>query len=431
MNITGKITKYDFFIQSIAAGAHLYREWMIRTFTVAVGEPVEDAADYYLYHSTSLNKVVTKVDGKWVELEGSAMYEIAFIYHEIVPLLKAKDILNAKVDIKDTTWGEMLFNARVIVYGCGDLIDYLQYPISLGKLTDYFSEHVVSNPRDGNYLDGVLYIKHYKKTSEAITDLAAFEFFVPSLDRIALTAPDNNEELKDQLFEKYKDQLGDPIVQVKIQDELVDNYKKHLKGSPSEGFLYKPKSINAAIKRMLLIHGSEAGFANVDKPVLIKNSLDQGLDITNFSIQVNSLRNGAYSRGALTALAGADVDLIGRIFQNVRILADFCGTKETFPMYVTSDHLSRWILDKGKRVLLTNDNITLYENKMADFFSPLFCGVSRMDVCSVCIGDILSKYPEALHTNVSRIPSTMMDKMMGSAHAKEQKATLLEENWLS
>ena len=66
-------------------------------------------------------------------------------------------------------------------------------------------------------------------------------------------------------------------------------------------------------------------FANVDKPVLIKNSLDQGLDITNFSIQVNSLRNGAYSRGALTALAGADVDLIGRIFQNVRILADFCG----------------------------------------------------------------------------------------------------------
>lgn len=431
MKVTGSISKYDFFIRSIASNVHLRREWMLRTFTVVMSEVIP-STPWLLFHDKE-NGTVNTLDnnGTWLSLEGVKYLQIPFIYHEIVPLVKIGDIANALFDVKNSTWGEMLFNARTVSYAYGQKIPYMQHPIELGKLGDYLGKYTVSDPEDGVFEDTKIYVKELRKFNDAVSDIATYEFFIPSIDRVAITVPPDNNSLKDQLFEKYKDQLDDPIIQIKIQDELVANYKDRLKGNPSEGFLYSNKSINSAIKRMLLIHGTEHGFAGSGRPVLLKNSLDEGMDINHFPEEVNSLRNGAYSRGALTAEAGADVDLLARIYQNAKIHSEFCGTKLTFPMYVNTGHNGRNINYKGKILNLTDENINEHLGDIREFYSPLYCNKERMDVCTVCIGRQLSEYMDALSTNVTAITSSLMDKMMGSAHAKEQKTTELSTGWLN
>lgn len=389
-----------------------------------------------LFQNKETGFVEAYVNDEWVKLEGVKYSDIPFIYHEVVPLLKAGDIENALVDIKSTTWGEMLFNVRVLVYSSGSIIPYMQYPeLSVKAIQKIYIKEVLDDPKDGNFLPGKLYITpNLMKLGESLADLASYEIFIPSLDKRSLSAPPTNAKRKDELFEKYKDQLDDPLIQVKIQDELVNDYKEYIKGTPAEGFIYKPKSINTAIKRMFLLHGVEAGFGDLGKPKLLKNSLDEGMDMKEFKIMNDSLRNGAYSRGSLTALAGAGVNLINRIFQNAIINVDknggFCGTTETIKEAILNNPamVGRYQKVKGVPKVITEDDIN--KDITVDLYTPLWCKEPGNDVCKICMGDKLSEFPLAVGTMVARIPSIMMDKMMGSAHAKEQITRRIPDQWL-
>lgn len=429
------ISKYDFFILCIKNLRHLHRDWILKVFTMSMSDRPTSPEYGDLVQNNETGKVEVFLD-EWMVLESVKYGDIPFIYHEIVPLLKARDVKNAIVDIKDTTWGEILFNARVLVYSSGDIIPFMQYPkLSIGTIQDIYVKECLDDPLDGNFLPGKLYITpNLMKLGEAVADLASYEIFVPSLDKRSLSAPPTNAKKKEELFEKYKDQLDDPLVQVKIQDELVNDYKEHIKGTPAEGFIYKPKSINTAIKRMFLLHGVESGFGDLGKPKILKNSLDEGLDMSEFKIMNDSLRNGAYSRGALTALAGAGVNLINRIFQNAIINIDrnggWCGTDETIKTVIKDNKnmIGRYRMVSGKPRVITSEDLS--KDAPVDLFTPLWCKEKGNDVCKVCMGEKLSQFPLAVGTMVARVPSTLMDKMMGSAHAKEQITTRIPDQWL-
>lgn len=429
------ISKYDFFIVCIKNNRHLHRDWILKVFSRSLSDRSAHPEFGDLVQNSETGKVEVFLD-EWMTLESVKYGDIPFIYHEIVPVLKARDIENALVDIKDTTWGEMLFNARVLVYSSGDKIPFMQYPkLSINAIQDIYIKECLDDPLDGNYLPGKLYITpNLMKLGEAVADLASYEIFIPSLDKQSLSAPPTNAKKKDELFEKYKDQLDDPLIQVKIQDELVNDYKEHIKGTPAEGFIYKPKSINTAIKRMFLLHGVEAGFGDLGKPKILKSSLDEGLDMSEFKIMNDSLRNGAYSRGALTALAGAGVNLINRIFQNAIINVDrnegWCGTTETVKTVIkdNQDMIGRYRLVSGQPRVITEADLT--KDTPIDLFTPLWCKEKGNDVCKVCMGEKLSQFPLAIGTMVARVPSTLMDRMMGSAHAKEQVTTRIPNQWL-
>jgi hypothetical protein len=346
--------------------------------------------------------------------------------------LKPGDVENVITPIDNTTWGDILFNSRVLVYACGDLVPYTLGPINLGKLEEQIVENMIDNPKPGaEWLPGQMYVHHYMRFGKAVGDLAGYELFVPSVTERALQPPPNRNELRDSLLEQYKGQLEDPVVQTKIQTALVDSYKDWIKGDPSEGFIYKPKSINTALKRMFLIHGPEAGFEEGGRATLVINSLEEGIDVSHYPTMVNSLRAGSYYRGALTALAGEDVDLMGRVFQNVRILPDFCGTTETYDVVVTEQHVGRTFSINGKMVKITRDNLPEWKGKLMGMYSTAFCKSTRSDCCAVCIGDKLAAHPGSMGSMVGDVPSTMMLTMMGSAHAKELKTVPIDiENFL-
>lgn len=422
--------KYDYFIGSLKAKAHYSRSWMLRAMSVVIDDLSTDNAKWGLRH-TKTHVEVFVPDGDswgWQVLEDAAPYEIPFIYHDATGPIKAGDVENLDRDLENGTWGDLIFNSRILVYACGDRIKYMEGPVNLGAVEQIFVERMLDDPLPPMRMEeDKLYVFNWLRFGKAVGDIAGYELFVPSVTEKSLQAPANNVKLRDELFAAAGDNIDDPVEQARIQDALVANYIEHqLKGDPAEGFLYKKKSLNTALKRMFVIHGPEAGFSEGGRATLIKNSLDEGLDITKYPDMVNSLRAGSYYRGALTALAGEDVDLMGRIFQNARIVKDFCGTQNTFDVVIDKRRLGRTLLDDGTPVKITADNLSKYDGKLYGIFAPAYCLTPRGDVCTVCMGDKVSEYPDSLGSMISEIPSTMMAVMMGSAHAKELKTTPLD-----
>lgn len=426
--------RYDYFIKAMKAQAHYSREWVLRAMSVVFGEPKNGELKWGLRHNTNSVEVFVpneKGEWGWETLEGAKPYEIAFIYHDSTGPIKAGDVENLTVDLPDGTWGDLLYNSRVIVYAAGRRIPYREGPIDLGEDERFILASMQDDPKDDVDVGDTLYVKHYMRFGKAVGDLAGFELFVPSVTERALQPPPDRDELRARLLEENKDNLDDPVAQARIQDTLVASYKKYIEGDPSEGFLYKRKSLNTALKRMFLIHGPESGFSEGGRSTLIVNSLQEGIDVAKYPDMVNSLRAGSFYRGALTALAGEDVDLMGRIFQNARIQPGFCGTTDTYDEVIDENCLGRTIVDKGAAVKITKENLNAYQGKVYGMFSAMYCIEARGDCCSVCMGDKLSQYPNSVGSMVAEIPSKMMQVMMGSAHAKELKTTPLDlENFL-
>lgn len=432
--------KFDYFIGALNDKAHYDREWVLRAMSVVV-TPLPDNPKPWSLRQTKTGVEVYVPDAgvvdantqyHWEQLEGVAPYEIPFVYHDWAGPLQPGDLENVVTPIDNATWGDILFNSRVLVYACGAIVPFVLGPVNLGDLESRIVKDMKDNPRgDEPWVPGQMYVKHYMRFGKAVGDLAGYELFVPSVTERALQPPPNRDELRAQLLEQYKGQLEDPVVQTKIQTALVDSYKEWIKDDPSEGFIYKNKSINTALKRMFLIHGPEAGFEEGGRATLVINSLQEGIDITHYPTMVNSLRAGSYYRGALTALAGEDVDLMARVFQNALILPDFCGTKETYDVVVSKDYLGRTFNVNGKMVKITEETLPEYKGKLLGMYSTDYCKSSRSDCCAVCIGDKLAAFPNSMGSMVGDVPSTMMLVMMGSAHAKELKTTPIDiDNFL-
>lgn len=420
------MNRYDYFIQSMKAKAHYDRDWMLRAMNVVFNEP-RKVVPYSLKHTDSAVLVyVPNSTGEydWQTLEGAVPYEIPYIYHEIIDhSVKAFDVENLSYDLEGCTWGDLIFNSRVLVYSCGDRIEFMKGPIDLGKLDNILAKRLKDDPLDGQEVPGEIYTYHLKAYGKAVGDLAGYESVIPSVTEKSLQPPPNRDELRDQLFKENEGQLKDPVVQAKIQKALVDAYlEQQLQGDPAEGFIYSKKSINTAIKRMFLIHGPENGFGGGEAD-FIKTSLQEGLDITKWPVMINSLRAGSYYRGALTALAGEDVDLMGRSFQNVRIADGFCGTEEGLQDTIGRQHLGRYILVGGENIHINDESFSKYEGTLQEVLSPLYCITGHGDYCEYCVGTRISPYKTSMGSMVAEVPSTMMGAMMGSAHAKELKTT--------
>lgn len=427
--------KYDYFIAAMRAKAHYSREWMLRIFSVVISPSNPEKAvtekDYWmLRHTEKEVQVCVQESGafRWVKLEEAVPYEIPFIYHDFAGTVNPGDVENVVEQVNDVTWGDLLFNSRVLVYASGARMPWQTGPVDLGKLERKYTDVMVSDVPEDVEDPNTIYVKHYKRFGKAVADLAGYEMFVPSVTELSLRAPEDNKKLRDELFEEYKDSIDDPVTHVKIQEKLVNNYiDKHIKGTPAEGFLYKAKSLHTALKRMLLIHGPEAGFNEGGRAVLVPTSLEEGTSLKYMPEMVNSLRAGSYFRGVLTAMAGEDVDLIGRIFQNARIVTGYCGTQDTYDKELTGNlYLGRSLLIDGKPLLLTEENIGQYKTGVQPLLSPLYCLQGHGDMCSTCAGKKISRFADGVGSMVQDIPSTMMARMMASAHAKQLKTVPLD-----
>lgn len=444
--------KHEFYLTAMKEGAHLRKAWVIAAFSVVrtTAEPLPWDIRYTPDETLGYTR---QPDGsfEWEALEEliqdstpDGLMEFPTEVPAFVPAframeyldLKAGDVPNLKQDVK-TTYGDVLFNYRVLVYAFDDLLEYQVGPVSIKKIEKWIAANMVSDVEPGEQEDDAkLYVRKYLRYGQAIADLAGFtQLFVPAASARSLQTHPEARQRREELLEKHKDRLHDPAVVAEIQNELVAMDRNWIKGDPSEGFFTSDKQFNTARKRQFLIHGPEAGFSEGGSAELVVNSLDEGWDISKMPAMVNSLRAGSYYRGALTALGGESVKFFLRVFQNTYISEKDCGS--TLGAVKLIDANSRdlegmYHITANGPELLTFESLERLKGQRIRLRSPLYCKTAHSDFCETCMGIHNSNNPLGLGSMAAKVGSTFMSIMMASAHAKELKtAPLRVESFLT
>lgn len=455
--------------------ACLLRDWMLCAFTISeYRADLEHFPFQVKYNEDSTEVLMPKVDTpttygddlmfenefkledyEWVTVDDAIPMQPLYVFGEFITI--DKDTLVNVHDTIHTSYGDMLFNASVMIPSFFDKMDYaytppsddksISDPVNLGAIERNIAERLVDDPdefinttgsisqfprvRAGNKAD--IFVRERVIFATALDAYGTYcQYFVKSVSPKTLTTDPSYKELRAKLIEKYKDKLHDSATQVVIQNELIALDRKWLSDDPVKWFYMKDKSYATARKRMLLIHGPEAGFNEAGEGELIINNLSEGWDPMKLPAMINSSRAGSFFRGFETAMGGEVVKFFLRIFQNVSIEPGDCGDTEGLSIVVddwVKKHFAGFyqIID-GKAVLLDKDTLNAAYNKRLKIRFPFMCKQTGDSFCSVCVGTQNAAQPRGVGASTTSVGSQFMLVSMASAHAKENRTVKLDIN---
>jgi len=323
-----------------------------------------------------------------------------------------------------TSVGRFLLNYTVLVVPFKHHVEYInESPWNIGKIEGLIANQVIAGNITAadiyQYIDNAYHLSSYN------------DFFVPAMSERSITSRPEVDALRKELFTKYAEQLKDPTIMAKVEDELIALDKELLEGDMSNGFMIESKNYNVHRKRMFIAIGMVETFGNDQEQFEFgKTNLNDGWDLKELPLIADDTRRGFYQRGKDTAKGGAESKFIGRNFQDSKINMDDCGDPRGLPLRLTeynSHHfLRRNIIDNGKVVELTKDNLAKYLNKTVKLRSPMYCK-AKFGYCYTCMDsrfkDIQLKMLNIAPINIS---STILNISMKAMHGT--KVAMLDVN---
>lgn len=325
------------------------------------------------------------------------------------------DIENYSGSSQKTTVGRFIFNYIILVNPFNDLIPYINDLAKLGKIEKIIAEYMITGKvtvdQFNIFLNNAYFIGHFT------------ELGVPTLSDKAFGPPPDLKKVKKALFEKHKGNLNDPKVIKEIEDVLFKMDKEYLKDDPCTIFFdgLGSKSYDIHRKKMYLtVGGIEAFETDNNSYVFMKNSLNEGWEKRDFKIISDEIRKASFSRGAETAKAGDQTKFILRIFNNVMIKEDDCGTTRGLSVTLNEkeigSYVGRTVIVGGKQTTITFDNKNQFANKPIKIRSPMYCS-AKQGLCYKCCGSIYEKLGvSAIGMEMINVSSTMMMIMMKNFH---------------
>lgn len=418
--------KRDFFIEAMKSEAYRYKRWVLEAFSVTVNKNPWGGGDGdvdFALHRSPEGRVYTYRGSEDVVtyLEGVGVNVPAYAFKEEV-VVGPGDIPNLHKNIT-TTYGNLLVNWLLLVYPFGDKIDYMEGAIDIPRIEKIIEARKKDTPPEGTPRDPKgIYVDEYHKFNEAAFSLAGYtQLCVPSASAKTMTTDPQIAIRRKELMDQYRDRLHDPVIQAKIDAELIAMDKAWIKGDPSEGFFIKGKSFDVVRKKLFLYQGKEQGFGT-DSPV-IETSLADGWNIDNLPAMGNSLREGSYNRGFMTALGGEATKFNYRIFQNTVVSEEDCGTKVGLPITIGESEAKYFIsstvltADLGK-IELTEENIKDFIGKPIILRSPAYCKTAGINFCATCMGKKIASTPTAISTYAADVGSVFLSTFMKAMHGK-------------
>lgn len=412
-----KMPKRDYFLTAIAARCYLYKQWVLEAFAVTDLKPDRTHAYPYALLKDDGGYFFIGDDKQRIDVVGGHDDGPLFsIYDSLV--LAPGDLPNVK-EATVTHYGTALANIYLLIYPYGAKFDYIDGVLNPGMFDRIIEQHLTDNLEKGSSDPQAISVEEMFRYNEATSMLCEFtQLCVPAASVKTMTADPRIAKKRQELMEKYKDRLHDPVVQTMIGDELIKIDREWMKGDIGEGFYFKSKSYDVVRKKVFLTQGAEQGFDVSGE--MIPESLDEGWDINHLPDMANALREGSYSRGALTAQGGEATKFNYRIFQNTRITEEDCGS--TYGLSVVIDdkmkkyYLTNSIIINGKSIELTEENIDKYVGKTVQMRSPAYCKTEGANFCATCMGKRLSVSPEAISTYAADIGSVFMNTEMKKMH---------------
>lgn len=422
--------KRDFFLAALKAGSFRYKRWVLEAFSVTRAERTLRYVQfpYALTRNTvgegPANGRYSFIDpetGAIDFLDDTVPHEPAFSFRDEI-LLNPGDLENVRKSVV-TTYGNVLFNQMVLVWPFGNKIEYMEGAITVPRVEKIIEARLTDDPPEGTAEDpDAIYVHEYKRYNDAIFNLAGYtQLCVPSASPKTMTSDPAIAVRRDELLREYADRLQDPVVQAKIDAELIAMDRAWMKGDDGEGFYIKAKSYDVVRKKTFLLQGAAQGFDVAGD--VIPTSLNEGWKIENLPAMGNSLREGSYSRGALTALGGEATKFNYRIFQNTGITEDDCGSKMGLRVSLHEGNIKNYIsssilTDDLGLIELTEENLSTFKGKTVSMRSPIYCRAPGANFCAVCMGRKIASTPHAIPTYAADIGSTFMSIMLKLMHGK-------------
>jgi hypothetical protein len=330
--------------------------------------------------------------------------------------------------------GNVLVNQTVLCHSFGDRISFVTGQVNIGKIEDKIAALLQTPPEDladrdpkAIYTDELE--KRYYPAAYSMTGWC--QLSAPAATPYTIVTAPDMVEFRKALYEKYKDQLDNPAIVAKIMGELVKHDVEFQSQDPEKGFL-RPgtKDFDVVRAKAYISHGIEYDFENRNKITVIQNALSEQWDINKLPEMANSLIDGSFNRGAMTALGGEAAKFIGRFFLNTIIAEDDCGSKLGFKHQITKDneagfHWAYFFDEKNNLTLMTPEMAKNYIGKTFIFRSPQFCHTTDGNFCVKCMGRRFENSRTMLASLATEVGSVIMGIQMSAMHGKSLKV----EHW--
>lgn len=422
-----------FLLTALAKSTAYYKaKWVFSLLTVVRESDVSNMNDSYDYQiATQDGKYVYWLNDQWNIITDSPTIDRPLWTVEEMVEIPNQSLLvqpHNKFPFK-TRVGTLFLNYYCLVSAFGDRIEYQDGKLNIRNLEKLVVSRLKDRDPNGTTDPKAVYPDEVKKFGSAVQATAGFaSIAAPGATAYTMQGAPGIKEYRDQLLEQYKDKLTDPAIVALIDKKLVEYDKAYQAQDPEGGFYISDKAFKVSRKKMHSMHGLEQPEISGGKRTLIVRSLSEGWDPKDLPAMIDSMRDGSYNRGAMTALGGEEVKFIFRIFSTSKITEEDCGTKLGIPLKLTRDNIKTYegntiILKDGKQVKLDSSNMSQYIGQSVMVRSPGTCCAEHANFCFTCLGERLRSSESALAALASEVGSKMLDIFMAKMHGVALQTT--------
>lgn len=418
------MTRREYLLAALNHGCYKYANWVFDVFMITEGMDISNKPDPHDYTlGISNNEYVYALNKEWYPINDSGPVN--------EPLWRVEE----GIEIQDqgelalpwlgsfpfiTRVGTLFINYYCIYSSLGKKIPYQNGKLSISALEDMIAQRLSddNNVKDQTQITPL----EAKAFSTACLNMGGFSSIAnPSATPYTMVPTPGIQELRRELLEKYKDKLDDPAILAEIEKQLVAADRAFQAQDPEGGFYIADKAFKVSRKKLFMMGGLEQAEISNGKKVLVEKSLSEGWDLTKLPAMIDSLRDGSYNRGAMTALGGEAVKFIFRIFATTKITEEDCGSQVGIPFVLTKENKKLYlgntiILQDGSQVKLTQQNLDQYIGIPCMVRSPGFCHTGNANFCLTCCGEALRGNENALAAMASEVGSKMLDVFMAKMH---------------
>lgn len=422
--------RVEYLLQALKQGHYREKRWVFNIFTVRKWEePKEPYQELALYVKDGFYCTYT---------EKLSKDELIFITEGGKPIPSTKTLFDVREELKlkaytvpnlmkdvTTTPGVLFMNYYCLIYAFGKKVEYVNDLDNPETLTKLVVDRVVDNKPLSQRVesDHDIYVDECIKFLSATTSLSAFApLNAASATPYTMTIDPAILKERDRLLEENKDHLTDPVVAAKINKRLTELDREYLAKDPNAGFYISDKTIDNARRKLNILNGLNYNMAG--KPIFVKTSLAEGMKTEDMPTLIDSLRDGSYGRGAMTALGGEKVKFLFRVFNSSKITGEDCGTKLGKPIpsdeKTLKNFMSRYVIWDGKVYPVTEKTIPALTGKKLFLRSPSCCQQDKdgRDFCITCMGSSFRGNESSIAAATSAVASQMMYIFMKMMHGK-------------
>ena len=252
----------------------------------------------------------------------------------------------------------------------------------------------------------------------------------PSMSYTILNLPPDAKRMKAKLVEENRERLdqNDPEASATIEKQVVKTAldSMHKTNDPALA-LFDSGAIDPYnnYRTMFVQKGAIADNTGMSPTgyKIVKSSYDEGVSKEDLPKIADSVVTTAYSSGVATQDSGSLGKKYNVLLQNVTIQENGsdCATKDTIDMKITSRYMYRYIVEGGKLIQLTPENIDKYKGKVCKLRSPIRCKAQNPEYCSVCMGERLYRIGVK---NVGQIFNTVSGSTLNAALKKKHDVSV-------